>query len=179
MNLPSWRRILVALATTMLAGALFAGPAQAQTTVPNGPVVIFSYAHSNYLLPDDGVGGLGTLLQVYWHENHPYKRTFSFRPVAGEPNTFHWKYEPSGRCLDAGRATEGRTSVTHQTCTNNKSQWWYVLPVRGTNRWAIKPYLDTGLAVTSEYGNDNWAPLREVPGPNNVTAAQQWYLRPE
>ncbi|MFF1275707.1 hypothetical protein ACFVZC_20235 [Streptomyces marokkonensis] len=31
------------------------------------------------------------------------------------------------------------------------------------------------LTVTATYGDDNWAPLRELPG-GNATSSQLWYL---
>ncbi|CAM5731401.1 Ricin B lectin domain-containing protein OS=Streptomyces microflavus OX=1919 GN=Smic_78450 PE=4 SV=1 [Streptomyces microflavus] len=165
MNIRRW----VAAAAAVLSATVLTGPAQAAPAaapVPSGPVVITNDAHTNYLVPDDTVGNAGTFLQVYYRQDHPFPRTFQFHPVNGRPGVFQWKSARTGNCADA-RTGEAGASVYLAACTTNKSQWWLL---RSTDenpaRWVLSPYLNEDLAVTGLYGDDNYAPLRELPHPD-------------
>ncbi len=144
--------------------------------VPSGPVVITNDAHTNYLIPDDTVGNAGTYLQVYYRQDHPFPRTFQFEQVNGRPGIFHWKSARTGNCADA-RAGEPGGSVYLAACTTNKSQWWIL---RSTDespaRWVLSPFLNEDVAVTGLFGDDNYAPLRELPNPNSPTTSQMWHF---
>jgi hypothetical protein len=171
-----WRKYFMrgALAAA-LSSLLLGGTAHAAAPeVPSGAVVITNYSHSNYLIPDNGTGQPDTYLQVYYRQDHPYQRTFTFEPVSGRGNAFKWKMADSGACAESTGATG--TYVNVRKCTSNKNQWWEVLRVGDTNRWVLVPYLNEGVAVTGTYGDDNVAPLRELPSPDDATAAQQWFL---
>ncbi len=174
----SIRRWAVA-AAAILSATVLTGPAQAAPTaapVPSGPVVITNDAHTNYLVPDDTVGNAGTFLQVYYRQDHPFPRTFQFEQVNGRPGIFHWKSARTGNCADA-RTGEAGSSVYLAACTTNKSQWWIL---RSTDenpaRWVLSPFLNEDLAVTGLYGDDNYAPLRELPHPDSATTSQMWHF---
>lgn len=175
----SWRKTLlrggmVAAVSSLLIG----GTAQAApTAVPSRAVVITNYSHSNYLIPDNGSGQPNTYLQVYYAASHPHKRTFTFERVAGRSDVYKWKMADSGACAQSDGKTG--TYVDIRACTTNKNQWWEVRRAGETGRWVLSPYLDDGVAVTGTFGDDNVAPLRELPSPDQATAAQQWYLEPQ
>ena len=174
MNLRRWAAVAATLlATTVLTGTAHAKPSAA--LVPTGPVVITNYAHTNYLIPDDAVGNSG-YLQVYYRSDHPFPRTFQFEQVSGRLGVFKWKITSTGKCVDALKGEVG-ASVYLESCTANKSQWW-VLRSNGA-RWVLSPFLNEELAVTGLYGDDNFAPLRELPGPDTATASQQWFFTPQ
>ncbi len=168
-----------AAAAAIFSVAVLTGSAQAAPTaapVPSGPVVITNDAHTNYLVPDDTVGNAGTFLQVYYRHDHPFPRTFQFEQVNGRPGIFHWKSARTGNCADA-RAGEPGGSVYLAACTTNKSQWWVL---RSTDespaRWVLSPFLNEDVAVTGLFGDDNYAPLRELPNPNSPTTSQMWHF---
>jgi hypothetical protein len=175
----SWRKTLLrgvlaaALSGFLLGGSAQAAPA-APTAAPSEAVVITNYAHSNYLIPDNGSGRANTYLQVYYRADHPFKRTFTFEQVNGRSGVYKWKMADSGACAESN-GKEG-TSVDVRNCTTNKNQWWLVRRVGDSSRWVLIPYLNEEVAVTGLYGNDNYAPLRELPAPNHATAAQQWFF---
>jgi hypothetical protein len=161
-----------------LSGVLLAGTAQAApTAVPSEAVVITNYAHSNYLIPDNGSGRPNTYLQVYYRADHPFKRTFTFEQVRGRSDVYKWKMADSGACAESGG--KAGTYVDVRACTTNKNQWWEVRRVGDTARWVLIPFLNEDVAVTGTYGDDNVAPLRELPEPNHATAAQQWFFGPQ
>ncbi|MEV6735267.1 MULTISPECIES: hypothetical protein [unclassified Streptomyces] len=180
MDLSSWRTTLTrgalaaAVAALTLTGTAHAAPAA--PVLPSGPVVITNHAHTNYLIPDDGAGNAGTYLQVYYRADHPYPRTFQFEPVSGRPGVYHWKSAKTGNCADA-KTGEAGASVYLAACSANKSQWW-ILRYTGEDatRWVLSPFLNEDLAVTGLYGDDNYAPLRELPNANAATASQQWHF---
>jgi hypothetical protein len=177
--LSSWQKIFTrSLAAAVLTSVMLVGTAHADpSTVPAGPVVITNYAHSNYLIPDDGVGNAGTYLQVYYRADHPFPRTFQFAPVNGQGGVYQWQSAKTGTCAET--SGDAGTSIYLRTCTAKKTQWWKVQYVQGTDRWVLSPYLDEGLAVTGLFGDDNFAPLRELPSPDTATASQQWFFTPQ
>ncbi|MFI0776152.1 hypothetical protein [Streptomyces sp. NPDC021212] len=143
---------------------------------PSYPVVATSVAHTNYLIPDDGAGNEGTYLQVYYRADHPFPRTFTFTPVATPhgQTVYKWTIVTTGNCAEV-RGDAG-TSVYLAKCQDRKSaQWWILQPTTDGSARALVPYLNENLAVTATYGDDNVAPLREMPG-GNATASQLWYL---
>ncbi|MFF1273958.1 RICIN domain-containing protein [Streptomyces marokkonensis] len=167
--------VAAALASLMLPAAASTAQA-APAAVPGGPVVITSVAYTNYLVPDDTRGNAGTYLQVYYRADHPFPRTFQFTPVTtshGE-TVYQWTITTTGNCAEM-RGDAG-TSVHLATCqSGKKAQWWLLRPTTNRDAYALVPYLDEDLAVTATYGDDNWAPLRELPG-GNATSSQLWYL---
>ncbi|MGP3954127.1 RICIN domain-containing protein [Streptomyces sp. 7N604] len=160
----------------------FTAPAQAApapAAAPGDPVVATSVAHTNYLIPDDTRGNEGTYLQVYYRADHPYPRTFRFTPVATAHGhtVYEWTITTTGNCAEV-RGDAG-TSVYLAKCQPRKSaQWWLLQPTTDGTAWALVPYLNENLAVTALYGDDNYAPLREMPG-GHATASQLWYLTRE
>ncbi|MFI0779360.1 RICIN domain-containing protein [Streptomyces sp. NPDC021212] len=165
---------LLSLTLTDAAHATDAAPAA--PAAPGYPVVITSVAHTNYLIPDDGAGNEGTYLQVYYRADHPFPRTFEFTPVATAhgQTVYKWTITRTGNCAEV-RGDAG-TSVYLAKCQDRKSaQWWILRPTTDGSAWALVPYVNENLAVTATYGDDNWAPLREMPG-GNATASQLWYL---
>ncbi|GAA3734419.1 hypothetical protein [Streptomyces tremellae] len=174
----SRKTILCGALATALSGLLLGGTAgAAPAPVPSEAVVITNYAHSNYLIPDNGSGQPGTYLQVYYRADHPFKRTFTFEHVNGQADVYKWRMADSGACAESSGQTG--TWVDVRTCTSNKNQWWEVRRVGGTSRWVLVPFLNEGVAVTGTFGDDNVAPLRELPSPRDATAAQQWFLAPQ
>lgn len=175
----SWRKTLThgalaaALVSVMLSGTAHAAP----PAVPTGPVVITNHAHTNYLIPDDTVGNNGTYLQVYYRADHPFSRAFQFEAVTGEDRVFHWKSARTGTCAEA--TGDAGTYVYMRNCTTKKAQWWRLSYISGTDRWVLSPYLEEGVAVTGTYGDDNVAPLRELPSRETATASQQWHFTPQ
>lgn len=174
----TWRRTLTALAAA-LAALLPASAASAQPgELPLGGVVLTDHAYATYLIPDDGVGNNGTYLQVYYRHDHPFPRTFEFEPLPGHAGLYRWKSARTGTCAEA---TDNHwSSVGLRTCADaKKAQWWRVRHVRGTDdQWVLSPYLNERLAVTALSGDDNWAPLRELPSLGTATAAQKWHIDP-
>jgi hypothetical protein len=171
--------LLGALAATLASTTCTAAPAGAAVAaVPSGSVTIINHAHTNYLIPDDGVGNAGTYLQVYYNPGHPFPRTFTFEAVGGQAGVYRWKHA-RGTCAETQDRGQAGTSVALQNCGTARTQWWFVRPVTGsTDLYVISPYNNEGLAVTGTFGDDNWAPLRELPGPDTATASQQWHLNP-
>lgn len=164
--------VAAALTSVMVAAA----PAQAAPAVPSGPVVITNHAHTNYLIPDDGVGNAGTYLQVYYNPSHPFPRTFTFERVSGHDNVFTWKHS-RGTCAETQDRGQAGTSVALRDCNTSKTQWWLVRSITGsTDLYVISPYNNEGLAVTGTFGDDNWAPLRELPSSTTATASQRWHI---
>jgi hypothetical protein len=172
----SWRKALLRTAMAgALSGVLLAGTAHAApTAAPSEAVVITNYAHSNYLIPDNGSGKPNTYLQVYYRADHPFKRTFTFEQVDGRPGVYKWKMADSGACAES--SGKAGTYVDVRNCTTNKNQWWEVQRVGDSSRWVLIPYLNEGVAVTGTFGDDNVAPLRELPDARHATAAQQWFF---
>lgn len=175
-----WRKPLIRSALTALVASvmLTAAPAQAAApVVPSGPVKMVNHAYTTYLVADNATGAAGTFLQVYYSAADANERTFTFEQVNGPAGVFKWRYVEGGNCAEpAGRGQAG-ANVLLQKCSSSKTQWWVVRQVDGTeNQFVISPYNDEGLALTARDGNDNYAPLRELPGNNSATASQRWHL---
>ncbi|MCH6161594.1 RICIN domain-containing protein [Streptomyces marispadix] len=168
-----------ALGSGSSAQAAPAAPVAAGAVPTGSNVVITNNAYSNYLIPDDTKGKPGTYLQVYYADNHPYPRTFTFEPVSGREGIYKWKHSSMGACAETQGSGKVGTSVYLQECNSNKAQWWVVRLVHGTgDQFVISPYNDESLAVTGLYGNDNIAPLRELPSATTSTAPQRWHIDP-
>ncbi|MGA5895194.1 RICIN domain-containing protein [Streptomyces venetus] len=183
MTLPIRQRILVGQRILALCAALAAlmglglsTPAQAAPAAPSGPVVITSVAHTNYLIPDDGRGGNDTYLQVYYRADHPYPRTYRFTPTrtAQGETVYEWTITTTGNCAEV-RGDAGTYVYLAPCQSTKKAQWWRLRPTVDGDAWALVPYLNEDLAVTATYGDDNVAPLREMPG-GRATASQLWFL---
>ncbi|MGW7384417.1 hypothetical protein [Streptomyces sp. NPDC054794] len=138
--------------------------------------MITSVAYTNYLIPDDVAGNDGTYLQVYYNPRHPYPRAFQFTPVglASGQTLYQWTITTTGNCAEV-RGDAG-TPVWLTKCQPKKStQWWLLKHTTDSDAWALVPYSKDDMAVTATFGDDNVAPLREMPG-GHATASQRWYL---
>ncbi|WP_007024672.1 RICIN domain-containing protein [Saccharomonospora iraqiensis] len=172
------KSVLGGVAVAALASTMLTGTAHAQSSAaPTDPVVITNHAYTNYVIPDDTVGNPGTFLQVYYRSDHPISRTFHFESVYGEHQVYRWKSARTGTCAEADG--EAGKSVYLRTCNGSKTQWWLVRRVGDTSRWVLTPYMNESLAFTAKYGDDNYAPLRELPSRNTATASQQWHFTPQ
>ncbi|MFF4486740.1 hypothetical protein ACFY0F_09625 [Streptomyces sp. NPDC001544] len=177
---PSLRRRVFAfcVAAAALIGVTTPAPAQAAAApvAPVDPVVITSVAYTNYLIPDDGTGGKDTYLQVYYRADHPFPRTFRFTPLRSAQGeaVYKWTITTTGNCAEV-RGDAGTWVYLAPCQSTRKAQWWRLRATADGRAWALVPYLNEDLAVTATFGDDNVAPLREMPG-GHATASQLWYL---
>ncbi|MFI1568711.1 hypothetical protein ACH4ZX_37810 [Streptomyces sp. NPDC020490] len=87
---------------------------------------------------------------------------------------YRWTITTTGNCAEM-RGDAGTWVYLTKCQSSKKAQWWRLRPTTSGDAWALVPYLNEDLAVTATYGDDNVAPLRELPG-GHATSSQLWYL---